>query len=288
MSEPDFSFHGRAVSARLLSNCISYGPRPDREDEVEQHLTLSEDGSVSLTCFLYGDGIEYLPVHQRIPVIEPARAQNLLDAVAEYFRAPADDLDATDLGIWNLTLKNEDGKQFYYSGSLGPITPVLEELSALLRQGLNMPSLLAFDGCAEAERIEALTLDFRKRTRRAGQQGTLIHTEQITLERCSSSLRVVCFSENGVRDVRELTNLPEIALLLDELDAGALCTFQPPEAPAYLPEQQAITLTLFPLHGSPQTLQFPLHGESLPAEVPQLLGRIRALLQEQPLPDILL
>ena len=110
MIDFDNGFRGRAVSARLISNCISYGPRPAPDALVEQHLTLSADGNAVLRGYCYGDGIDYLPQPQQTAVLRPEDARMLLDAVGSYFFQPQDDLFATDVGVWSLTLTSEPSK----------------------------------------------------------------------------------------------------------------------------------------------------------------------------------
>ena len=48
-------FRGRVTRIKLISNNICFGPRPEEDDEVEQHITICSDGRVffsgySLEC----------------------------------------------------------------------------------------------------------------------------------------------------------------------------------------------------------------------------------------------
>lgn len=36
-------FRGRVTRIKLISNNICYGPRPEEDDEVEQHITICSD-----------------------------------------------------------------------------------------------------------------------------------------------------------------------------------------------------------------------------------------------------
>lgn len=58
-----FIFQGTLKKIRIVSNNICYGPMPDSDDEVEQHLTINDEGRVWFSGYNFGhsgEGYEYV------------------------------------------------------------------------------------------------------------------------------------------------------------------------------------------------------------------------------------
>lgn len=135
-------FKGRAVCMKLRSDDCSYGPRPEPEDDRLHSLTLTEDGQVNYNVTEFGG-----KRRRRRFKVEPSTARRLLDLVAAYFSENPILCFATDVGMWELTLLNEDGDSFKYGGSL--CRDLLQgdvRLSKELRESLGLPDFFAFDG----------------------------------------------------------------------------------------------------------------------------------------------
>lgn len=151
MREPIYSkFTGQLKKMRLVSNNLCYGPPPEPEEEIEQHLTLFSDGRVYFTGYKIGEyGVgKYQKKRSKRFKVEAARAGYLLGNVGLYFSEHLNMIFATDIGTWTLELTNTDGKVFEYEGSLCDDPEVEHKgLSVLLRKYLNMPELFGFDGC---------------------------------------------------------------------------------------------------------------------------------------------
>ncbi|MCR4622048.1 MAG: hypothetical protein K5663_08195 [Clostridiales bacterium] len=133
---------------QLKSENVCYGPCPKPEDEVEQRLTITEDGRVWLSRYRFGKGFgEFELVGKRQIKIPEERAEALFDAVGEYFSKENRIKYATDVGTWKLTLTDFLGKKYRAEG------PLLDDLmtskgglSELMRACTGIPDLLAFDG----------------------------------------------------------------------------------------------------------------------------------------------
>lgn len=52
--ENPFIFQGTLKKIRIVSNNICYGPMPDPDDEVEQHLTINDEGRVWFSGYNFG------------------------------------------------------------------------------------------------------------------------------------------------------------------------------------------------------------------------------------------
>ena len=53
---PNQKFNGTPQKIRIVSNSIGYGPCPEPNDIVEQHITINSDGRVWFSEYAFGDG----------------------------------------------------------------------------------------------------------------------------------------------------------------------------------------------------------------------------------------
>ena len=143
----------------LESNNICYGPRPEPDEEVEQHFELAATGIGRLRRYAMGETDEK-PVRKMALLVGEERARKILDAVGEYF-SDYEPSFTTDVGVWTLTIINMDGEEFHFDGSLCGSSP----LSDFIRDELGMDDLFLFDG--SPDRIEHLELLYQRRIRDA-------------------------------------------------------------------------------------------------------------------------
>ena len=52
-------FEGQLKKLQLISNRICYGPCPESDDEVEQHLTITANGRVWFSRYCFGENGKY-------------------------------------------------------------------------------------------------------------------------------------------------------------------------------------------------------------------------------------
>lgn len=155
----DESFSGEIKKIRLVSNCICFGPCPEPEDEVEQHLTLNNKGQIWFSSFCFGKGHgKYEKCYTRRMSIDMDKAKYVLNAVASAFEN-FDPMIVTDVGTWDIEITDTCENNFKYTGSLYGIIDTYEQnLSDLIRDELQMPELLLFDGNNLRDFIERFSL----------------------------------------------------------------------------------------------------------------------------------
>ena len=144
-------FEGQIKNMKLISNHICFGPCPEPDDEVEQHLSLFADGRVFFSGYVYGEytDIRYKRNRSKQFKISQLEASYVLNHVAMYFSKDFPLDFATDVGDWKLELTNTEGEKFEYQGSVYRDLLIDEVgLSYLLRKYLGMTDLFAFDGDA--------------------------------------------------------------------------------------------------------------------------------------------
>ena len=167
LSERSALFTGTPQKIQIISNNWCYGPMPEPEDEIEQHLTINSNGRVWFSVYAFGEGGKRHPrVRSKNYRIDPQKAKKVLDAIADYFSDSYEEIFATDIGDWKLLIANTDGKVFQYKGSLCADLVVQDsDLSVLIRDALDMDDLYAFDGNNKPDVIKRITIDYHRVTK---------------------------------------------------------------------------------------------------------------------------
>ena len=166
--ENPFLFKGELRKIRLVSNRLGYGPCPEPDEEVEQHITVNSEGQVWFSSYVFGqrrDG-QYEKAHSQNLRIDKAVAARIISAFTEYFSNGYDEVFATDIGNWNMELTNTAGKVYRFSGSLCSSFEVDGiDLSDLLRDSLKMPDLYAFDGNNKPDMVNRIEVNYHRITK---------------------------------------------------------------------------------------------------------------------------
>ncbi len=111
-------FHGVAKKARIVSDIIGYGPMPEPTDDAEQRLTITADGRVWLSCYVYGNGTKYVLQGQQGFGSQRRSLKCCLRRLDGIFGNDPIVEMATDAGTWSLEITNTEGDRFVYYGSL--------------------------------------------------------------------------------------------------------------------------------------------------------------------------
>lgn len=81
-----FTFEGTLRKIQLISNNICYGPCPESEDEIEQHLTITADGRVWFSRYRFGNPGSYRELIEKLTFsISPEAVEKIMGAVTDYF-----------------------------------------------------------------------------------------------------------------------------------------------------------------------------------------------------------
>ncbi len=159
-------YYGRIRKFRLETNTICFGPVPEPDDEVEQHLTVTEDGRVYFSSYDYGDGKKYRRTDTNNFRVSVKTARQVLDLFAQFFSFHDEDFFATDVGTWGLLMENEEGEKFPVMGSVlsGYVTDDGVDISKRVRQLLGMDNLFVLDGNPwdQIEKVELTYQESRK------------------------------------------------------------------------------------------------------------------------------
>lgn len=164
MKENAIMFYGTLKKVRIVSNKVCYFYcRPDTDDEVEQHLTINNNGRVWFSGYKLKN---HEKTRTRNFKIEKADADRLLGIIAAFFRVEYDEYLLSDIGAWKMELTNTDGVTYKFCGSLCSSFKYEEtELSDLVREILGMDDLFVFDGNDNPDVINKITVNYHRSTK---------------------------------------------------------------------------------------------------------------------------
>lgn len=131
---------------RLISNNMCYGPFPDADEEIEQHLTILSDGRVWFSRYMYGEcGYKYVLKEKNQINIGKDTATDILAYTKRYFDEKGIVMKCTDVGIWELFLTDENDASYTIDGSVIP-DEYTSEISHYVRERLPFDNMFLFDG----------------------------------------------------------------------------------------------------------------------------------------------
>ena len=208
--ENPFIFQGTLKKMRIVSNNICYGPMPDPDDEVEQHLTINDEGRVWFSGYNFGhSGKKNKKARSKNFKIEKVATDRLLCAIAAYFGNEYDEIFATDIGNWEMELTNTEGTVYKFRGSLcADFDYEGIDLSDLVRDTVGMDDLYVFDGNCKLDVINRIALDY--------------HREHLIIDRETETLEHIQNIGSGCKVSRKYEIEGGIESLLENFNAEDL------------------------------------------------------------------
>lgn len=226
-------FEGVPQKIQIVSNGICYGPCPEPEDIVEQHITINAEGGVWYSAFKYGsDYGKYEKAETKNYKIDKATALNVLDAVVTYFSNHNEDMFVTDVGSWDLKITNTEGIAFKFWGSLCGSYEIDDiDVCNLIRVALEIDDLFVFDGQFKPDPINKIAIDYHRITKikpkeipdgASWEYATWDYTEQLIIDRETESLEHIQNIGTGCVLSHKYKVQDGIACLLDDLNTDYL------------------------------------------------------------------
>lgn len=194
-----FIFQGTLKRMRIVSNNICYGPMPEPDEEVEQHLTINNEGRIWFSGYNFGRGGErYEKARSKNFKLDKLAVDKLFGAMAAYFGSEYTEIFAADIGDWVMELTNTEGVTYKFRGSLcADFDYDGEGLSDLVRDTVGMDDLYVFDGNCKPDVINKITLDYIRVTKIKPDQKlegaewefvTWDYVEQLIIDRATETL----------------------------------------------------------------------------------------------------
>ncbi len=228
-------FTGTLQKMRLVTNMLTYGPTPDPDEEVEQHLTINRAGRVWFSAYAFGDGSGALPKTRTFNYsIGKEEAAGLLDLIsARFCRGYQQSMITTDVGDWDLELTNTKGQVFRYHGDLSVGAAGQEpddlDLSQLVRDMTGIPEMAVFGG-TETDEISRIAIDYHRLTifrppallNLEGTKDNTVHwdyTEHLIIDRAEKTLEHIQNIASDCKVSRKYEIEGGVESLLDSFDA---------------------------------------------------------------------
>lgn len=228
-----FIFQGTLKKMRIVSNNICYGPMPEPDEEVEQHLTINDEGHVWFSGYKFGNsGERYEKARTKNFRIEKASVDKLLNAIATYFGNEYIEFFATDIGNWVMELTSTEGTTYKFRGSLcADFDYEGTDLSDLVRDIVGMDDLYVFDGNCKLDVINRIALDYHRVTKikpKEVPEGatrefvTWDYTEHLIIDRETETLEYIQNIGSGCKVSRKYEIEGGIESLLENFNAEDL------------------------------------------------------------------
>ena len=139
---------------KIVSNNISYGLPPGRDEEVEQHLAIFSTGKVWCDRFVYGDGpgygdgsgdgFDYERKNRDEVFIGEEAAARILEHIDSFVRS-YQPMFVTDVGKWQMEVSFNDGEKTVIKGPLiGAAFAEDLDLSEMIREEIPLEDLFVF------------------------------------------------------------------------------------------------------------------------------------------------
>lgn len=295
----EFLFEGVLQKAKLVSNSICFGTLPQPDEEVEQLLTISDDGALCFCTYVYGNGSRYTKISERKMHLDSGTTSYLLKKLEDHFSNEFETVLAKDVGMWQLLLTNTDGEEFTFRGSLVCMDNALDDISDTFRKILEMPELSLFDGAAHSDRLERIIIDYHRSTKinpkkkRKGitwEFATWNYTEQIVIDRKTETLKHRQNIGTGCTVERSYHVKGGIENLLDGYDTDIFLYHiqgYPEDIVKNQMETKDYTITLDFLYGEQRIVSGSFDKNGLPDDFPDLAESIVSFMQFYGMGEIL-
>ena len=249
-NSPPYVFHGNVKKVKIHSNNMGYGFLPREGTEVEQHLTITDDGRVWLTRYAISEDLNFAKLtktEQRQFKISSDKAKFLLDKYTKYFRDEYEISFATDVGSFEMQITDDEGKIAYF---IGPLICEFEvdgyDLSQLTRDTVEDQTLFVFDN-NEFERIERITIDHEHKKKIVAADGQVVTwnpTNHIVIDRKTDTIEYTYKIGTECDVTRKYHVAQGVSNFLDELEYQNLFVeFEEKELDAIIPEDDEATYT---------------------------------------------
>lgn len=279
-NSPPYVFHGNVKKVKIHSNNMGYGFLPREGTEVEQHLTITDDGRVWLTRYAISEDLNFAKLtktEQRQFKISSDKAKFLLDKYTKYFRDEYEISFATDVGSFEMQITDDEGKTAYF---IGPLICEFEvdgyDLSQLTRDTVEDQTLFVFDN-NEFERIERITIDHEHKKKIVAADGQVVTwnpTNHIVIDRKTDTIEYTYKIGTECDVTRKYHVAQGVSNFLDELEYQNLFVeFEEKELDAIIPEddEATYTATVDFLRGPSRIVAGRYDKQGLPVDWPEFI-----------------
>ncbi len=155
-------FKGEVKNFKLVSKRSDKTiAEPDKE--IEQHLSINQNGDVWISGYGYSEKVEYEELRTVYFTINPFAVEYLFYSMGKLFEDPQIFKITDDTEVWNLELLSDDGTIYNFKGPLCAEL-ISEEMnfSDIMREILQLYDLYLFDGKAKFDRITRVIINYHR------------------------------------------------------------------------------------------------------------------------------
>lgn len=212
-----FVFKGEPRKITLITNMITDVNLLNPEGEIEQRITITENGDIWFTSYVYGVS-HYEKERQINYKVDKNRVGKLLNIVAAYFTDEFDTVFIEASGQWDLSITNKDGEIFVFKGSL---SDQMIHLSNQLRSFIPIKELYLFDESIEPDRVNNITINYQ-RIQQSIENAIPDFDETLIIDRTTYSMKHMQYFGDFNKVTKEYELIDVIPNLLDEFNADTL------------------------------------------------------------------
>ena len=282
--KPKPLFEGKLKKLQLTSNIISYGLCPEPDEEIEQRLTIKENGRVWVTHYCYGENRKHSLLRKDTFGISLEAARKILGSCAYCFSELKRTGFFTDVGYWNIKLTNTDGKEFKINGSIGfDLKCGIDYLSNIIRKNLGKDDLFVFDGNPDS--IGRLELLYHRITKNKSNiyldgslfdQMTIDNSERLVIDGKTDTIKYSRKIGSGCMVTSTYHIEGVVSDLLDKIKESAFSNTlgNPPDAIDDSLDSKEYKITVFTKHGKKHTITGSYDKHGLPICWPDIIAEI--------------
>lgn len=279
----------------LRSNSLVYGLLPDPSSEMAQSLSVTSEGHVEFTSYTYSSVTGCREKDSMKLIISQEKAALILYRIEKYFSQEHEIIYVTDVGSWELEMIRSDNESFKAAGPLYIGDPALRELSDFVRNTLDMPELLLFDGNAFTARINKMSICYRRIVQcccgedEKAEGSVEERRESYVLDRESGTLEFVknvsgYQIEEKIQAMDEISEILDIFIeipFLDDIEGNSTETIFDPE------DVRKYSITAEFSTGEIRTVSGTFDRKGLPSAFPEMAGYLSAFLSYYRKSDII-
>ena len=276
----------KITKIQIVSNNICYGPCPEPEDEVEQELVIERGGQVAISKFAYGGG-DKKPMDKERFSVGKEKAEAIFDALCRCFYDDYKAAVVTDVGSWEMSVFDKEGKKDKFSGPLVEFNRTAvdgESLSETIRANLGRKDLFVFDG--NPEKIDRVEVSYHRVTKMELGQTlkdvglnfmTWNYGETLIIDRKSETLEIRNKIGEGCEVAHTYFVQGGIETLLDNMDLEWLSAIEgnPPDVITDPLETRTYAMKVMMTRGMETAISGTYDKKGLPSAWPEFIENLQ-------------
>lgn len=298
--EKPLLLQGKAKKIKIVSNKLCFGPMPEPNEEIEQRLTLADDGFVWFRGYNYAGNKKPKCLRKKQFKLSQELTDYIFSAFTQHFSEEFECELVTDIGSWNVIITNTEGCDFHFTGSLCCDFEVnCVDLSELIRDALDMDELFVFNGNNQPDAVNRIAIDYHRVTKikpsvvvegTTWKHATQEYSERLVLDRDSETIEQIKRVNADDFITSTCKAKDKVAKFLDRYDFDSLFSTiaGPPDDAIDNPlESMEYKITITSMRGEQRVVEGSFDKHGLPYEWAEFARDVRRHIQSYGVQDLL-